>query len=230
MSSSSWFYAVANGRQVGIYPSWKEAQKQITGFPDPRYKKFATEQEAQQFIDDYHNGKDKYRKTKKTEICYDQGEPEDSLIVFTDGATPSNGKQDAKSSFATVWPYHPAFNFVDTFPDEEKQTNNRAELRAILKAFEQADIVDPSREKTLIIFTDSMFNINVATNWIFRWHHNGWKKPDNKEPANLDLIKILFEYLSLRKVSFHHVKAHTGGSDWKSIYNDMVDRLATSVL
>ncbi|XP_053672525.1 ribonuclease H1 [Anopheles nili] len=47
------FYAVAKGRQVGIFATWRECQTQVNGFNGARYKKFATQTEAQQFITEH---------------------------------------------------------------------------------------------------------------------------------------------------------------------------------
>ncbi|XP_053663175.1 ribonuclease H1-like [Anopheles marshallii] len=44
------FYAVAKGRQVGIFATWPECQAQVNGFTGARFKKFTTKAEAQQFI------------------------------------------------------------------------------------------------------------------------------------------------------------------------------------
>ncbi|XP_069165967.1 ribonuclease H1 isoform X1 [Procambarus clarkii] len=44
------FYAVARGNTPGVYESWSECQKQIQGYKCARYKKFATMDEANEFI------------------------------------------------------------------------------------------------------------------------------------------------------------------------------------
>ncbi|XP_030560300.1 ribonuclease H1 [Drosophila novamexicana] len=44
------YYAVAKGRQVGIYDNWAQCQQQVNGFKGAIYKKFNTRQEAEQFI------------------------------------------------------------------------------------------------------------------------------------------------------------------------------------
>ena len=45
------YYAVKKGHCPGIYPTWEEAKKQITGYSGPIYKKFTILTEAQQFMD-----------------------------------------------------------------------------------------------------------------------------------------------------------------------------------
>ncbi|XP_032676803.1 ribonuclease H1-like isoform X2 [Odontomachus brunneus] len=44
------YYAVAKGRKPGIYTTWDECNFQVNKFPGSIYKKFATENEAQNFI------------------------------------------------------------------------------------------------------------------------------------------------------------------------------------
>lgn len=44
------FYAVAKGRTVGVFLTWPECQRQVTGFTGAKYKKFPTRQQADTFI------------------------------------------------------------------------------------------------------------------------------------------------------------------------------------
>lgn len=44
------YYAVRHGRKVGIYRTWAECEAQVKGFPGARYKKFGTNHEAEEFI------------------------------------------------------------------------------------------------------------------------------------------------------------------------------------
>lgn len=45
------FYAVARGRQTGIFKTWTEAESHVKKFTGAVFKKFQTNQEAQAFID-----------------------------------------------------------------------------------------------------------------------------------------------------------------------------------
>jgi len=44
------FYAVAVGRNTGIYSTWDECQSQVKGFSNARFKSFSTVEEAESFI------------------------------------------------------------------------------------------------------------------------------------------------------------------------------------
>jgi ribonuclease HI len=151
------------------------------------------------------------------------------LVCFTDGACSANGKKNAKAGFAVVWPSAEEYNHSQRLLGD-LQTNNRAEYSAVIHALEQANqIIDPSGEKNLHIYTDSMLLIKTVTEWMGSWKKNNWKKKTGDQIiANLDLVKTLDEYISKRpNVTFHHVKAHTKKMDWESIYNAKVDKMAT---
>eukprot|EP01063_Lacrimia_lanifica_P000874 TRINITY_DN10424_c1_g1_i1.p1 TRINITY_DN10424_c1_g1~~TRINITY_DN10424_c1_g1_i1.p1 ORF type:complete len:675 (+),score=44.49 TRINITY_DN10424_c1_g1_i1:147-2027(+) len=44
------WYAVARGRQVGLFPTWAEAEALVKGFPNARFKKFAARADAEVFV------------------------------------------------------------------------------------------------------------------------------------------------------------------------------------
>ena len=44
------FYAVANGRNIGIFLNWTECNHSVKGYKNAMYKKFATRAEAENFI------------------------------------------------------------------------------------------------------------------------------------------------------------------------------------
>lgn len=47
------FYAVAHGRKVGIFSDWLSCQGQVNGYPQARFKKFSTKNQAMEFIEKY---------------------------------------------------------------------------------------------------------------------------------------------------------------------------------
>lgn len=148
------------------------------------------------------------------------------LEVFTDGSAINNGKKNARAGFAVVWPERP--DLTSGYPlAGPKQSNNRAEYCAALKAVEQAGVIDPDGLRALRIFTDSELLIKTATTWIKGWKRKGWKTKDGSQVKNLDLVMALDHAMSGRRpIQFVHVKAHTGGRDRESVYNDQADALA----
>lgn len=58
------FYAVAIGRNPGIYSTWNEAKEQVNGFKGAKYKSFLTNEEAQQYILSFVNSNKTDNKTE----------------------------------------------------------------------------------------------------------------------------------------------------------------------
>ena len=153
---------------------------------------------------------------------------ENTLIVFTDGSAINNSRSrsDSKAGYGVVWPFYSKLNIGNALSKQEPQTNNRAEFTALIVAYEQAAIIDPSFTKTLHVYTDSKLLIDSMVSWRFGWKKNNWKKSDGSIVKNLDLLKKLDEQIGKRKTIFKHVRAHTGKDTWEARYNDMADRLA----
>jgi len=219
------YYAIARGRQPGIYNTWVDAKKQIDGFKGAKYKLFDTEQDAKEFI----NSMQTTHKLLDNFIKVEDPKEDDTLIVFTDGSARGNGRANAIAGFAVAWPYHQELNFSSRLKPNELHTNNRAEYHALLYAFKQADIIDPDNKKTLIAYTDSMLLINSLNEWLFNWKRNNWIKSTGEPVANIDLLKDLDGFMSRRKISLKHVNAHTGRQTWEAKYNDIVDKMAQAI-
>lgn len=217
----STFYAVAKGKVPGIYTSWSDVQKNINGFKGPLFRKFSSKDEAQTFVNNHTN------KTMSMLNFIERSDPEENdscLICFTDGSCINNGKPNAISGYSVVWPYHSEYNSANLV--NGNQTNNTGEYNGLIYAMQQADLLDPSRRKTLIVYSDSMLLIKSITEWIHGWKKNNWKKSDGQTISNLDLVIDIDNKMKERKLCMRHVKAHTGNSDWESKYNDMADKLA----
>ena len=50
MSAQRMFYAVARGRATGVFGSWPEAERLVSGFAGARFKKFKSQSEAAAFV------------------------------------------------------------------------------------------------------------------------------------------------------------------------------------
>lgn len=66
------YYAVRAGRQVGVFDSWPECQKQINGYSGQDYKSFSTRKEAEEFLNDGCN------------LANEHHLDSDSIIVYID--------------------------------------------------------------------------------------------------------------------------------------------------
>lgn len=202
-TNKTFFYAVKEGREPGIYLSWSECEKQITGFFGARYKKFPTKEQAQAFIDD-------------VELPIPTMEEDERIIVFTDGACPNNGKDNARASYAVVFPHYPSLNTASLL--DGVQTNNRAEYTAMICAYDLASKLDKNRP--IHIYSDSKLLVNFIKS--LPRSLSGLK--------NVDLCERIAEIVKEGRLHIFHVRAHTGNMDFFSYWNNEVDRLANSIL
>lgn len=213
------FYAVKRGRVPGIYETWKETTSNVYGVKYPIFRRFECIEDAEAFMQ-------QEEETETPTVLED----ERTLVCFTDGACVNNGKRTARASYAVVWPEHEELNMAKLQDDGCGHTNNRAEMTAVINAIEQANKLDPSFTKQLIVFSDSTLIVNTISDWMWKWKERGWKKTDGNLASNLDLVMKVDELMKNRKVIMRHVKAHTKKKDWASNNNRLVDQMARDVL
>ena len=151
-----------------------------------------------------------------------------TLTVYCDGCCLNNGRPGATAGFG-VAVYDSDRNVTHRVAKRlgtaEPQTNQRAELRALLYTLTYISDKDVD---SVDIYTDSQYGIDCLTKWSRSWAASGWRKADGKPVLHADLIRPCVEYLRAfgSRVRLHHVEAHTGRSDLHSIGNALADTLA----
>jgi ribonuclease HI len=152
------------------------------------------------------------------------------VVVFTDGACENNGKKGARASWGVWFPDHKDFSEAQVIPADQQQTNQRGELMAISKAVQIIEKNFPY-DTDIQIMTDSDYSKNCLTKWLPSWISKNWKTSTNKDVCHRDLIEDTSTRLSkFNSFLIIHVDAHTGGTDYNSVNNAIVDRMATKVL
>jgi ribonuclease HI len=156
----------------------------------------------------------------------DMGIPADAITIYKDGACSENGRVGAKAGYGVFFGDNDTRNISARLP-ERQQSNQRAELFAVLKALESVHL-DAARyhNQPVFILTDSEYTINAVTMWGQSWERNGWKRATGQNVISKDVIKRARELLGLLhdigvRVYFQHVHSHTG--IWG---NGQADRLA----
>ena len=147
----------------------------------------------------------------------DGGVPEGFTVAWTDGACSNNqSKKSAKGGVGVYFGPNHALNISEPLTGM-KQTNQRAELTAVIRALETY------RDADMYIITDSLYAINGATAWIKKWKKNKWMNSGAKPVSNRDLWEQLDGLIEGRQVRFHWVKGHSTDEG-----NIAADRLATA--
>jgi len=204
------FYAVAKGRTPGIFLTWPECQESVKGFSGAVYKKFDKRGDAEVFI----------------QGASEVGHKDDIVVdyyVYTDGACSNNGKEGASAGIGVYFSDGDPRNISRRV--EGKQTNNVAELMAIIAAFEviKDDLIGG---KSVAIVSDSEYAIRCCGSYGARLAGEGWRSVI----PNKELVRKVWEYSQGVNVQFIHIRAHTGLTDEHSLGNDGADRLANMAI
>ncbi|KAM4772561.1 ribonuclease H1-like isoform 1-T2 [Rhinophrynus dorsalis] len=260
------FYAVRTGRKPGVYNTWAECKEQVDRFPAARYKKFATEEDAWEFVGNTKkesnstegscptpnsstqkvspcqpkpsystkrpihrpptSAAEKEPPRKRTKLIDIDSLPSssngsfqymgDCAVVYTDGCCSRNGRLKARAGIGVYWgPNHP-LNVAERL--EGRQTNQRAEIQAAIRALEQAKKQNLTK---LVLYTDSMFTINGITKWIHSWKSNGWKLSTGQSVINKEDFEKLDQLTVGLDIKWMHIPGHAGFGG-----NEAADRLA----
>ncbi|KAL8705024.1 MAG: hypothetical protein Q9201_001831 [Fulgogasparrea decipioides] len=130
-----------------------------------------------------------------------------TLRIHTDGSALGNGGAGAFAGVGVYFGPGDKRNVSETLPGP-RQTNQRAELTAILRALE---IVPKNRHVSII--TDSKYAIDCVTVWYVNWRKNGWKNAAGKAVENKDLVEMILSKTEEREslnvqTTFEWIKGH----------------------
>ncbi|KAL9131724.1 MAG: hypothetical protein Q9217_000399 [Psora testacea] len=146
------------------------------------------------------------------------------IRIYTDGSSLGNGKAGAFAGIGVYFGPSDKRNVSETLPGA-KQTNQRAELTAILRALE---IVPRNRD--VVIITDSKYGIDSVTSWYVNWRRNGWKNAAGRAVENKDLIENVLAKIEERdqlrvQTNFEWIKGHSTSEG-----NIQADKLAVATV
>lgn len=217
------YYGVSTGRKPGVYTTSAEAKKQTLGFPFGKFKSFYTLKEAEEFSRPKANPVDfsaALPQATHSRACvrancpkFDYSGGRERLVIYTDGACSNNqNSTKARAGMGVYFSRYSSDNYSGPLLGTP-QTNQRAELGAILKALQI--IGKRTFRSDYLIRTDSQYAINAITS---KW----------KAVENIDIIKPIQDVLRDWQLQYNkdilleHVKAHDGNSTG----NQMADNLA----
>ncbi|MWK59817.1 ribonuclease HI [Pseudomonas otitidis] len=140
------------------------------------------------------------------------------IQIVTDGACLNSGQLQARGGWSAILRSPEGRTKEIAGPLEgDQQTNNRAELTAVIKGLQALKNTLTEVE----IVTDSAYVKNGCTTWLANWKMNGWRTADRNPVANADLWQILDQLLAEQTVHFKWVKGHSGHPE-----NERADALA----
>ena len=155
------------------------------------------------------------------------------IKIFTDGACINNGKKNAKAGIGVYFGKNDSRNISERITG--KQSNNTAELKAIIKAYEiLKDEID--NNESIHIYSDSVYAIRACGEYGLKMSHKNWKRRNMKTKQleyipNHELVKLAFNlFQNKHYVKLIHVKAHTKNMDELSLGNAEADRLANEAI
>lgn len=220
------FYSIARGKEIGIFSTWDECKPLITGFKGAIYKKFITKEAAEQFLIDNKQTicKEEPVVTKTQIIDVNDDDFIPDYYVYTDGACSKNGSLEANAGIGIFFGDNDPRNTSKKV--QGKQTNNTAELSAIIETYNliKDDIL---QGKEISIVSDSNYAIRCVSSYGEKCENSGW----NKDIPNIELVKTAYElYKNIPNVRFLHVMAHTIKTDIHSYGNENADRLANEAI
>ena len=215
MSAQRMFYAVARGRATGVFGSWPEAERLVSGFAGARFKKFKSQSEAAAFVRGSPAPATRASSMKPKRTTYKP--PRGTVAVYTDGGCRGNQNVDSKRDQPAGWGFIAVRDgkvlaerwgpvVIDSghahYLGAEKKSNNTGELSGVAEALLWLRDEEGGDGPAALCY-DSTYAANI-TSGAFRAH------------KNVDLAKTCRDlYCSegtrrKRKLALEHVKGHSG--------------------
>jgi len=141
------------------------------------------------------------------------------INVFTDGACRNNGKPEAEAGIGIYFSKDDVRNVSQR--QVGKQTNNTAELGAVIEVFKILENEIRGGEN-VCIYSDSKYTIRWCGEFGVKCEKKGWPPVPNAELGR----DLYTKFTAHDNVIIKHIKAHTGLDDELSLANEGADMLA----
>ncbi len=214
MGKSKKYYAVARGRNPGVYTAWfgpDGAEEQIRGYAGAHYKGFASLGEARKWLQNPVYGRLPSGE-KDSDTALDTDVPPGTIVIYTDGGCRGN---PGPGGYGAV--------IIDGGKRTELSrgfrltTNNRMELTACIAALKTLKTADD-----VVLYSDSRYVVNgISRGWARRWRANNWMRTRKDAAENADLWAELLDLCDSFPVRFIWVRGHAGHPE-----NEHCDKLA----
>lgn len=210
------YYAVKAGRKTGLFTSWDECKLQVEGFSNPVFKSFNSKLQAEEYLGISDNEDSLLSEIKK----YSDLEIEKNnrlnlefnnydIVLYVDGSYNKSQCRYGSGFVATdIYSEKEIFKHYCGDKDLPEMKNVTGEIVATLNALNWA-IMNGYRNILLCYDYEG----------IEMWSTGKWKT--NKDLSQL--LKNTYKFYTDMgvKITFDHIKAHTGNK-----FNELADELA----
>ncbi|KAK2547013.1 Ribonuclease H1 [Acropora cervicornis] len=221
MAPKGGFYAVRRGREIGVFRT-RECEKYVKKFQGACFKKFSTNEEAENFVRGSDTGYNNNSSCTAFNMC-----DSNDFKNITSSRNYKHHKPSTSDTSSSSWLPSLDDNILHVdqpivYTDGCCTKNGRQGARAGA-AVEALITAKSLGHKTLEIRTDSKYTINGATDWCLRWKKNGWKTINGTEVKNKTEFQTLTKLCDEIDVKWTHVPGHRGIPG-----NEAADNLARS--
>lgn len=232
------YYAVKKGVKPGIYRTWPECQRQVSGFSGAVYKSFQTLREAQAWLaGNQETSRRPPHHFEQTSLSLEQAEEEtafnypNTIELYTDGGSRNHGNklgQHVKQSDKAAWAYL-IIRDGKKYPGtggEFGATNNRMELMAFRNAL-RLMLKNNWHWEPINATLDSHYVLDPITKgWLYGWQRRGWRTSTGSAVANQELWQEVLRLLpEFKHLKFQWTKGHADNAG-----NVIVDHLLNETM
>ena len=195
------FYAVKNGKRVGIFNTWEECQEQVIGYSGAEFKSFKSLDDAREYLG-----------INEQLSLFDDNEPDSNIAVaYTDGSYNIETTEFSYGAviFALGEEKHLSKKFLD--PELSSMRNVAGEIKgaeAVMRFCIENNITE--------------LDLYYDYEGVEKWCTGEWKTNKTGTIAYKQFYDSIKNRLT---VSFNKVKGHSGDR-----YNDLADKLAKEAL
>ena len=203
--AKKYFYAVAIGKQTGVFRSWEECESLVKGFKGAQFKGFGYQQraEAQEWVD-------AHKKESSRQVSYKEpvGVDKSGIEVYTDGSF-----QRGAASWAFVV-YRDGVEIANDSGLCDEAGNSLHNIAGELKAVSKAILYCRNNGLTRFIIYHDYTGVS-------KWLTGVWR---TKNPLVASWKEVTVKYMHNLRVNFQHIPGHAGNKG-----NERADRLAAEV-
>ncbi|MDO4670119.1 MAG: ribonuclease H family protein [Aerococcus sp.] len=200
MKQEKW-YAIRKGRKTGVFSTWKEASKHVTGVSGSEYKSFPTKAAA----DAYVSGKPSAVETKIPNRG-DRPQP-NRCWAFIDGSYDVKLNRYGYGGILIYSDHQETFYGGDSQPELAKIRNVAGEMSAAMRAVQRAY---QKQIAEITLYYDYM--------GIEAWATGSWQRKNPYTQQYHDYMQKMAQGI---RIVYVKVPAHTG-----VYYNEQADQLA----